>query len=201
MTPNTVDGALRSRLLYRNGNMKHHHSDTEICPDPTCFFHNPDNHKLWQDVIKAGKEAGAIKVHFTLVGEMLAGESVWAKPLDNNKAIINNIPFFASASIDDIVETSGEGFVREFVKVIQPMTDKMAIKYEANRNSENKPDEETVHRFKTLRDGFEELGFKTEGPMAGILVIAYPLTLTGQQADKQVKDTAKRLGIAVTVCE
>lgn len=141
----------------------------------------------FEEAVKQGLNAGLIKVHFTLDSKAgsPAGETVWATPIGKKYAKINNIPFFADdVSIDDIVEIqpNEENHIKEFVSLVTRGSTKYLMTYQTADNQE-----ETIDRFRQLREYITKKKCKIEGASPGYCVVAVPVDMPPKTAEKILK--------------
>lgn len=178
--------------------MKHDHSKRH-CPNPNCAMHDPKQFELYRAALAAGKAAGYVKVHVALnpITDYCSGENVWAIPMDNNRVIIKNIPFFVSAfGYHDIVEVEGNGFQRHYKRTIQRMTRTYRIEYPATIDAETREaDKETSDRFRTLKHYLEADGLHVEGAVAGMAVVAASIDLNPSTVRSKLHKAFKALYI------
>lgn len=101
------------------------------------------------------------------------GETFWAKRIGPNHAKVCNIPFLADdISIDDIVRIEYvEHGLPEFVCVTERSTYKILIEYP------NQSEEQAMIHYTSLRKYFRSIGLRIEGMVAGVAMIACPITL------------------------
>ena len=134
-----------------------------------------------------------IKIRFKLSGkDGPDAESVWAKDLGATRegvwlAEINNIPFFAKASLWDTVSyTLGRDGTRNFGRIVKRATRKAYIEYD--------DDEGVVGAFVNIAKHFGGYGIQVEGAVPGLAAIAYPVDMKRATLRKAM-DEAACLGI------
>lgn len=116
------------------------------------------------------RATGLIKVRYA--GKEM-GEHLWAKPLGNNTAELQNIPFQDGISLHDIVEYDANDNI---VKVLKRVTRRAALNY-AFRDKES---------YQALVKHFEASKVKVEGAgkadeKTGVAYLAFPLDMTEEQ--------------------
>jgi len=176
------------------------------CKNPQCAFHDPKVREEFEAVQAACAAEGLIKV--VIEGDADEGiancgvgsESVWARPIGDNRAVIGNIPFFANnVSIDDVVEVIGSGFRRKYIRTVEAKTDRIFFKY-AKKGAIGE-DGKLTPDFVKFRKALEEDNVKTEGAMQGFMVGAFPIENNILEIAKLIRAKGKKFGIKVTVCK
>jgi hypothetical protein len=122
-----------------------------------------------------------VKVHVDIENE--AGESVWVKPIPGTKnVIVCNVPWMiADFSMNDVIETdSDSGTYRNFVKVIQKVSEGGLVRYyNKAKEDPDKMKDEIKRRYKAICEAIKkEFPDKTagvEGMIGGIASIFYPI--------------------------
>ena len=115
-----------------------------------------------------------IKVHITL-----GGESFWALLANENDrhCVVKNVLLDPNVTLDDVIEISrgieaNGDYPWEFVKVIEKKRNSAYIKYS------DKGDKEAVtKRFRAIAKYLRQKDIMTEGMIAGMATIAYPVSM------------------------
>jgi len=118
-----------------------------------------------------------IKIHITLDGDELGGESLWAEELGDNTAKINNLPWFCDTIVgfDDIIRYEIQDGIREFVEVLTSVTNSWGVTWEpTDKDDEKKTQEEWGQITSHLRAN----NVKFESAFTGAFVIALPTLLS-----------------------
>ena len=163
----------------------HDHSPDQLhCSNPDCCLHDPERFRKFQEALKEGKAMGNIKVHIAIEGNDpngIVGEWLWAKPMGDNTAVIQNVPFFTDkVGLYDVVKTREQDagqFQREIETVILHNNNTAYFTYEYE------DEKDAVATLKTIRlflEG-EDLEWSVEGMFVGMAVMAYPAWLPFKQ--------------------
>ena len=121
-----------------------------------------------------------IKIHISIVDGEIAGESVWALDLGDNKAEINNIPFFAGdiCSLHDIVRYEEVDGIKEFREILESVTRTWGITWEPTDKNDF---DGTTAEWRKLADHLKENDVNYESAYAGALCVALPADKTEEE--------------------
>lgn len=141
-----------------------------------------------QQIYKA-KVGDSIKIHITLDGDELEGESLWAEELGNNMAKINNLPWFCDTVVgfDDIIKYEVKDGIREFVEVLTSVTNSWGVTWEPTDKDDK---EKTQEEWDQIKAHLKANNVKFESAFAGAFVIALPTLLSNQKNKNWLKALA-----------
>ena len=121
-----------------------------------------------------------IKVHIGTYDDEISGESVWAIDLGDNKAKVNNIPFFVGdvCSLHDVVRYEEIDGIKEFSELLESVTRTWGITWEPTDKNDS---DGTTAEWQKIAAHLKENDVKFESAYAGALCVALPADNTEEE--------------------
>jgi len=118
------------------------------------------------------------------------GETLWARYIGDNKAKLDNIPFFAEEiGLGDLVEINDDC---EIIRVLEKATVTRKATYKISEDKE-----ETIKKWKRIWKYFENTDIKTEGSYPGLFSLSIPIDMN----DKRLREICENCSVKIDLIE